>query len=1239
MTVRAHLAAAALAAAATPALADREPDAGMLRHPDVSATQIVFVYANDLWLVDRGGGTAVPLASPPGSEAFPRFDEDGTTIAFVGNYDGNRDLYTIAVDGKVPVRVTHHPTTEYLNDWTPGGRLLFSAGGIHGNPRAAQLFFVGAGGGLPEQLPLPYGANGAISDDGEWLAYTPYAREARTWKRYRGGMAADIWLFNLRTHESRKITDWEGTDTIPMWHGDTVYYLSDAGRPHKLNIWSFDTATGRRTQVTRYEEYDVKWPSIGPGPRGRGEIVFQNGPHLYLLDLGTNDATRVRVSIPGARPTIREKRVDASGKIQWWHISSTGKRAVVQARGDVWTLPAENGSPRNLTRTSGVAEREPSWSPDGRSVAYFADATGEYELYVMPSNGKGEPRQLTRNSATFYNDPVWSPDSKRIAYVDMAANVYVTTVETGETKIIDQDPWGYVVRPNWSHDSRWITYERTDEDQAVKTIRLYNVETGEKSKVTSGMFPDTSPVFDRKGDYLYFASNRSFSPTYSDIDTTFVYNQGQVLIAVPLREDVEAPWPAKSDEEEWEDEADDDEEDDEEDAEDDDEGDGDAPADDADAEDDGEDGDAPADDAADAEDDGVSGTWEGGMQGEAIPPGMEFVLTLTLGDDGKLTGSVVVPIGTGDVEGTYDADSGAISGTITTEEGVYDFTGSIRGPALTMEVSLNGELVTLTGTRTAKGGGGAAADGAADEAEAREVVEIDIEGFEERAIMLPVEAGNFANLAVNDKNQLLYARFGPGSPPSIMLFDLADEKKEEKSVAKGAGAFEISGDGKKICYSRAGTPSIQGAAAGASGKPVVTAGMFASIRPREEWEQVFTDAWRLQRDFFYVDNMHGVDWTEVRDRYAAMLDDCVTREDVGYVIREMIGEINVGHAYYVETDDIDQAPEVPVGLLGADWELANGAYRIAGICEGAPWDVDAKGPLSGHGVDVHVGDYVLAVNGVPVDTARDPWAAFIGLAGRTVTLTVSAKPEIDDEAREVAVRTITSEENLRYREWIEKKRQYVEERTGGQVAYIYVPNTGVDGQNDLVRQYIGQLRKKAMIIDERWNGGGQIPTRFIEMLNRPVTNYWARRHGREAAWPPDAHRGPKCMLINGRAGSGGDMFPFLFRQAGLGKLIGTRTWGGLVGISGNPGLIDGSRVTVPTFGFYEKDGTWGIEGHGVDPDIEVLDDPAEMSYGGDPQLDAAIALMLEEIERNPYVEPARPAPPDRSGMGVAEEDR
>ena len=1114
---------------AAASLADVEPHPGMLRYPDVSASQIVFSYADDLWLVSREGGLAVPLASPPGMEARPRFSPDGKTIAFTGNYDGDVDLYTLPVSGGVPYRVTHHPGAEVLADWTPDGRLMYYSSEMSPSRRITMLYEVSPEGGLPEKLPVPYGAKASVSADGKWLAYTPHTRDDRTWKRYRGGMATDIWIFGLEDHSARRVTDWEGTDTEPMWQGKKLYYVSDEGPHHRRNVWVYDTGTARREQITTFEDFDVRYAAIGPGPSGGGEIVLQNRDALYLLDLASNKLSQVHVRIPGARPSLRTHRVDAGKFIQSWGVSPTAKRAVVSGRGDVWTLPAEHGSPRNLSRTGGSAERSPEWSPGGESIAYFSDATGEYELYVTAADGKSPARQLTKGSKTFYFNISWSPDSKKIVYADKAGVLRMIDVDSGETTEIERDPQAGRPSVSWSADGRFIAYDRGGEGLTNSSIWIYESATGNKHQVTSAMFNDFAPVFDRKGKYLFFASNRHFSPLYGEMGSSFLYANTEMLFVVPLQADEASPFAPKSDEEK---------------------------ADKDDEEKGGKD--------ADAKKEGKKGKKESGKKKASKKNGDEKEES---GKDGK---------------------------------------------------------------------------------KKKEKVEfkIDFENFEARAVPIPVDPGNFGRLAVNDKGQLIYARMpvrGGQGKPSIKLFDLTDDEREEKTVAKGAANFDISADGKSLLVIKRGKAFIQKAAEGSDKKTkkVVTAGMDKRVAPREEWRQIFDDVWRFERDFFYDPNMHGVDWNTMRERYGAMIGDCVTRRDVGFVIGELIGELNVGHAYYFGGDFGHPSPRVGVGLIGADFVLDQGAYKIAHIVHGGPWDFDGRGPLSQPGVKVSVGDYLLAVNGAPVDASVDPWNAFIDQSGRAITITVSDKAVLDETARDVVIEPLSlgEEMRLRYREWVEDNRAYVDAKSQGRVGYIHVPSTGIDGQNELVRGFFSQLRKPALIIDDRWNSGGQIPTRFIELLNRPRTNYWALRDGEDWVWPPDAHEGPKVMLINGQAGSGGDAFPWYFRQAGLGKLVGTRTWGGLVGISGNPRLIDGAVVTVPRFAFYEKNGTWGVEGHGVDPDIEVIDDPSKMIDGDDPQLDAAITEALAELEASPRQPVERPPYPDRHGMGIKDADK
>jgi tricorn protease len=1172
MTIVLFTVVAALAAEA-PAAAILDANRGLCRYPDVSQDAIVFVYGNDLWLVPKTGGMARPVASPAGFEGSPRFSPDGRTIAFRANYDQSLDLYTIPASGGIPRRVTHHPAPEGLCDWTPDGSgLVFMTGAIEGLDRAQKLYTIPATGGLPARLPVPYGTNGALDRTGEWLAYTPHSTDNRTWKRYRGGMATDVWLMNVKTGESRRITDWEGTDTIPMWHGRKVYYLSDRGatQGHVLNVWSYDLETRKTAQVTTLDTHDVRWPAVGPDDAGNGEMVFQHGDRIMLLNLGSGIASAVTIEVPGDRETLRTATIDAAASIQDASIAPGGKRVAVVARGDIWSAPAENGTPRNLTRTDGIFERSATWSPDGTTIAYFSDATGEYELWTMPADGKGEARQVTKDGTCFRTSIAWTPDSKHVVITDKTGAIDLVKLEDGSARRIDRDPEARPVGVSFSHDSRWMAWARSDDDSEMEVIFLLDTtaEGAKPVQVTSGYFNDGDPVFDRKGQWLAYTSQRNFQPTYSEFDTTWIYGSSQVLMAVPLKKDMALAWLPKSDEEGQKDEA------------------------------------KPA----------AGG--EGGAP--AAGPG---------GDGSRPAG----PPQGGRRRRGADAPEVGLDSTIDDDDEKKDDDDKDDAPPKDGEAPKDGDKEKKDGK-----------DGDKDEAKKPEPkrVEIDLDGFEARAIELPVPKGSFGSLGFNDRNELLFGRDG-----SVRLLDLNDAKPTEKAGPAGM-RFDVSADGKKLLMGGRGGASIAPASAGATPKPIVSSPMLVQVDPRDEHRQILADCHRIMRDWFYDEGMHGVDWKAMHARYEAMLPSVVTREDLNYLISEMISELNVGHAYLRGPGDVEETPSRSVGMLGVDFAAATledgspaKAWKLARFPSGGPFDSEARSPLAMQGLGIGEGDYLLAVNGVPVDTAKDPWAPFIGLAGKSTVLTVSKKPTMDQDAKDVVVTPIGSESGLRYRAWVESKRERVEELSGGRIGYVYVPNTGVDGQTELVRGFYGQRMKPALLIDERWNGGGQIPTRFIELLNRPVTNYWARRDARDGAWPPDGHRGPKAMLINGLAGSGGDMFPWLFKANKLGPTIGTRTWGGLVGISGNPSFIDGGSISAPTFGFYEIDGTWGVEGHGVDPDIEVLDDPALMKDGGDPQLEKAVEVLLKELESGAWKPVPQPKGPDRRGMGLPKADR
>lgn len=1075
-----------LAASATAAI-----DARLLRFPAVSATQIAFVYAGDIWLVAKEGGLAHRLSTPPGEESFPRFSPDGAWLAFSGNYDGNLDIYAVPIGGGVPLRITHHPGPDRMLNWHPDGQsLLFASPREAGKDRFNQLFTVSRDGGLPTRLPVPYGEFGAFSPDGSILAYMPQSRDFRTWKRYRGGWAPEIWLFDIKSGNARNMTSSNANDGQPMWHGSTIYFLSDRDENKRANIWAFDIARQTTRQITRFVDHDVRFPSIGPS-----DLVLEAGGKLWRLDLATETMHEVKIEVVTDRATLKPRQVNAAELIQNATVSPSGKRAIFEARGELFNLPSEKGVVVNMTRTSGSAERTPAWSPDGATVAYFSDESGEYELYVRSADGSGLPRKVTSLGPGFRYQPFWSPDSKRVIFVDQAMRINLCEIATGKVAVIDQGLWWFEgdlqgFTPSWSADSRWVAYGKDVENRNA-AVFLYDTKAGTSTQVTSDFYFTGAPVFDPEGKYLFVLTNRSFAPSYSDVDNSFIYSNTTQIAAIPLRRDVPSPLAPRND--------------------------------------------AEGEDKKEEKEEKPAKEDKAGKKSDAAkapkPP---------------------KPVG------------------------------------------------------------------------------IDIDGFEQRLVVLPPKAGNYDRIAAV-AGKVIYRRLprtGSGDEASALVYyDLVE--REEKTVLASVGRFQLTADGSKaLVREKDDWAVIEIKPDQKIEKKLPTSELLMTVDPRAEWQQIFTDAWRLERDYFYDPKLHQVDWPAMRERYGKLLEDCVTRWDVNFLIGELIGELNASHAYR-GGGDIEEPREGSVGLLGADFALDGGAYRIARILRGAPHDHDGRSPLLEPGIDVKEGDYILAVNRIPLDPTRDPWAAFAGLAGKTVMLAVNSKPTLEG-AREVLVQTLEDEYRLRNLAWIEEKRQMVNRLSGGRIGYIYVPDTGIEGQTELVRQFRGQFTKDGLIIDERFNSGGQIPDRFVELLNRPLYNFWGVRDGRDWQWPPVAHHGPKAMLINGWSGSGGDCFPFYFKQAGLGPLVGTRTWGGLIGVSGAPGLIDGGAVTVPTFGMYSLDGQWIIEGYGVDPDVEVVDDPGLMAKGRDPQLEKAVELVMAELAKNPPRRPSKPAYPDRS---------
>ena len=1058
-------------------------DARMLQYPDVSKTQITFYYGGDLWVVSKEGGIANKLTNAKGEEVLPRFSPDGSQIAFSGNYNGNIDIYVIPSMGGIAKRVTHHGMFDRMDDWYPdGSKIIYASSMESGKQRFNQFYAVSPNGGMPEKLPVPYAEFGSISPDGKLLAYTPITTSFRTWKRYRGGMAPDIWIFNLETKASENITNDPANDEFPMWHGNTIYFLSDRNAEKRSNIYAYDVNTKQIRQVTDFKDYDTHFPSIGPD-----DIVFENGGNLYLLDLATEKYHEVKIDVVTDQSTLIPQSESVSKLIQNFELSPDGKRGIFEARGEVFSVPAENGPVIDLTNTSGYAERYPAWSPNGKYIAYWSDRSGEYELTVKDRENYGTEKKLTSFGPGYRYRIFWSPDSKQMAFIDKGMQIYIYNMDKDKIIKVDKEKNMYEgnlenFTVSWSPDSRWLAYQK-DTDNNHTAITFFDTKEEKNYQVTSGYYSDMSPVFDPEGKYFFFLTNRSFRPIYSDIDNTFIYPNSTNIAAVSLDKDTLSPMAPKND-----------------------------------------------------------------------------------------------------------------SVTVKKDE----------------EIKKDDK------------------EKKKEEKKETKETSITLDGFEERVVILPPEAGNYGNLSAL-KGKVIYLKMpSSGSQDqkrSVVYYDL--DKREEKTIAADINNYALSADGNKLIVSKDNSYFVIDPAPDQKlEKRMPTDQMEMTINPREEWKQIFNDAWRFERDLFYDPNMHGVDWNAMHEHYGKLLDYAITRWDVNYVIGELISELNSSHTYR-GGGDIEQAPDRPVGYLGIDWQLDNRAYKIKKIIKGAPWDNEVRSPLDAPGLNIKEGDYILAVNGIPIDITKDPWAAFEGLAGETVELTVNSKPEMEG-SHKIVVETLKDETRLRNLAWIEANRKYVDKKTNGKIGYIYVPDTGINGQTELERQFNAQFNKDGLIIDERFNNGGQIPDRFIELLNRKPLAFFAVRDGINWQWPPVANFGPKVMLINGWSGSGGDAFPDFFRKAGLGPLIGLRTWGGLIGISGAPALIDGGSITVPTFRQYNPDGTWFLEGHGVDPDITIVDDPTQLANGTDPQLEKGVETVTDMLKKNPPVHPKQPAYQNRS---------
>ena len=1066
----------------------------LLRFPDLHGDRVVFTYGGDLWSAQASGGTADRLTSHPGVEVFAKFSPDGRWLAFTGQYDGDEQVYVMPAAGGVPRQLTYYPATgplpprwgydNQVYGWTPDGQaVLFRSLRDSWDVGGSRLFTVPIAGGLPTPLPMPESGAGDFSPDAQRVVYSPLVRDFRHWKRYEGGWAQELYIFDLESHASIRVTDHPRADRDPMWVGDTIYFTSD--RDDKNNLYAYDVSSKTTEQVTSHTEWDVRWPSADPSS---GRIVYELDGELQIFDGKASASTAIAIEVPDDGIAMRPARVAVADLVSDIGLSPRAERAVFAARGDIFTVPIENGPSRNLTRTSGAHDRQPAWSPDGRQIAFVSDQDGEEEIWLVDQDGRRAPRQLTDGHQGRFYDLVWSPKGDRLAVRDQGLRLYIVSTETGEMRQIADDPAVFGLTYEWSPHGGHLAFSMGHAN-GQRSLFIWSAAEDKVRQITDEIFSEISPSWGPEGDYLFYLSPREWSPQVGSFEFDYVLDRETYVYALALREDVVHPFPQRSDEA------------------------------------------------------SIDASPEADVQGES-------------GQDG---------------------------------------------------------------------------DEEEEESSKKEAIQIDFDGLAKRVARVPLPADNYFALAAVDGHLLVFRNgatyYGRQSDvsPGIRVFSFED--RQASTLADGIRAAAISTDRLRILVARDGSYSLMDAKAkgGDGAKSVSVAGLVADLVPVEQWRQIFHEVWRRFRDFFYVENMHGYDWPALRDRYEPWLEHVAHRSDLNYVISELIAELSASHTY-VAGGDFETPQRPSAGLLGARFEFdaAAGRYRIAKIFEGDNAEDAYRSPLREIGVDAEVGDYVLGIGGRELAAGDNPFERLRHAGIGTLELTLNDRPQ-EDGARNILVHPISGEDDLIYLEWIERSRRLVREASGGKIGYIHLPNMGASGLRQWIKWFYGQIRKEAMIIDVRSNGGGNISPMVIERLRRELLMVdFERNLDGPGTYPRVVFTGHLVCLLDEDTASDGDQFAWVFKQAGLGPLVGKRSWGGVVGYYGRGPLIDGGSVSIAEAGTAGPDGQWVIEGHGVDPDYVVENTPEAVLKGRDPQLEKGIELLLEKISSDPRRVPTDP---------------
>ena len=1054
-------------------------DTRLLRQPDINNTHVVYTYGGDIWINSLNSSEAKRITSTPAVESNPHLSPNGKWIAFSSNRSGSNAVYIASVNGGDVKRLTWHPSSSSVRGWTNDGKSILYASSRETTPRPYnRLWTIPVKGGAPTLLSNQWGFDGSFSSNGKSMVIDKMSRWDSEWRAYRGGQNTPLIILDLQTSKEILLPHTNTTDIQPTWLGDDVYFLSD--RTLVMNIWKYNTKSKSLTQLTKFKGSDIKWLS-----GDKNTLAYERNGYLHTYDISSKKSRQLKINVVGDFPWTEVKFQNVTRTARSASLSPNGKRAIMESRGEIFTTPLKDGDSRNITQSSGTADRAPIWSPKGDQIAWFSDKDRKgYALYLSNQDGTSEVMKVSIGESKMAWNPTWSPDGKHIAFVDDDVRLRVVNLETKKIKTIDvggNNLERTQVGLNWSPDSNWIAYEKSG-DNNFRQIYIWSATTNTTRAITDAFADSFSPAWDLDKKHLYFLASTNVA---------------------------------------------------------------------------------------------LGSGWANTSAMTADPSYAAYVMNLDKKDD-----SPFKPKSDEEVIKKKDDTSKKKKGSDKKDDKKKDV--KKKKPAA-------------------------------------KPMTIDFDGLARRTFPLGIRSGNYWSLTAGPKGSVFIAGNSP-TGPAIQKYKLKDKKA--KPFLSGTGGISVTANGKHMLVRVRGAWKVINAA-GPNGKSAKTMSVNLQMKLDRvaEWDQMFEEAYRYERDYFYDPNMHGRDWKAVYKRYAPLVPFIKHRSDLNYVLDQVNGELSVGHSF-VRGGDFPSVERSQAGLLGADLVANSNRWRIKRIYTSENWNPGLRGPLDAPGLNINNGNYIVGINGKELTTADNINEHLDGTNGKQTILHINSEPSFKGSWKETVV-PIRSENGLRQRTWVEDNRRLVDKLSNGRLGYVWVPNTGGPGYVSFNRYYFAQQDKEGAVIDERFNGGGLLDDYMVDLMTRSLRAGLTNEVPNGKAMKlPAGILGPKVLLVNELAGSGGDFFPWVFRQQKAGKLIGMTTWGGLVKSSTHYRLIDGGSLTAPDNAVFDPiNNKWIAENKGVAPDIKVRQDAVSLSKGIDPQLERAVAELMKQLTSKKTVSP------------------